>query len=131
MILIFMMKKMWFWITWTLSTVKWNQNLTLGLHVSGRMKRSYSFSVMKSIRPRFPYDIYAKWGFFMMTDDLTYGLNLFRRMHRSINGHVLLCPSVRAASWQLVRCYQDPLRCRNRRNLQHLQIASLHDSLPK
>lgn len=42
------------WNTCTLSTVKWNQNLTLGLHVSGLMKRSYSFSVIKSTRPRFP-----------------------------------------------------------------------------
>ena len=28
--------------------------LTLGLHVSGRTKRSYSFSVIKSTRPMFP-----------------------------------------------------------------------------
>ena len=48
------MLKITLWSSWTLSTVKWNQNLTLGLQVSGRMKRSYSFSVMKSTRPRFP-----------------------------------------------------------------------------
>jgi hypothetical protein len=33
-------------------------NPFLGLHVSGRMKRSYSFSVMKSTLPRLPI---RKW----------------------------------------------------------------------
>lgn len=61
--------KMTLWSERTLSTVKLNQNLNLGLQVSGLMKRSYSNSEMSSTRPRLPVSNEAskqRWPFFAL-----------------------------------------------------------------
>lgn len=42
------------WSCLVFSTIKLNHNLCLGLHVSGRIKRSYSYSHTKSILPKLP-----------------------------------------------------------------------------
>ena len=48
------MLKMILWSFWTFSTLKLNQNRMRGLPVSGLMNKSYSFSVIKSTRPKLP-----------------------------------------------------------------------------
>lgn len=53
-LLMLTMLKITLWSCLTLSTVKLNQNLYLGLQVSGRRKRSYSNSPTKSALPKFP-----------------------------------------------------------------------------